>query len=85
MFCDSQNCVCDNINWENKGRRYMDEYVMCWEVKYSHLICDPQTDHVRPKNVTHLQRRRRTWRILSARFNRKETSYLLKQAYSPNL
>ena len=63
----------------------MDEYVMCWEVKYSHLICDPQTDHVRPKNVTHLQRRRRTWRILSARFNRKETSYSLKQAYSPNL
>ena len=63
----------------------MDEYVMCWEVKYSHLICDPQPDHVRPKNVTHLQRRRRTWRILFTYFNRKETSYLLKQAYSPNL
>ena len=55
----------------------MDEYVMCCEVKYSQLICDPQTDHVRPKNVTHLQRRRRTWRILFTYFNRKETSYLL--------
>ena len=24
----------------------MDEYAMCWGVKYLHEICDPQKDHV---------------------------------------
>ena len=42
----------------------------------------------RPKNVTHVQNRRRTWRILSTGFNSKETTYLLfvyEQAYLPYL
>ena len=57
-------------------------------------ICDPQTDHtlvhvtfeMYNTERSHVQYRRRTWRILSTGFNSKEITYLLlvyEQDYLP--
>ena len=67
-------------------RRYMDDYVMCWGVKYLHQICDPQTTWTR----------NRTWndRMYNtvgapgeflALASIEKRQYVLKKAYLPSL